>query len=428
VAWRLSCGFHTSIVPNFDATFHVKFASLTIVSLVLCQAGCAPPDRSEPPLFTRVDSLLAPPGPGSGQPNLAVDDDGRVLLSWLERQSDSSYSLQLSVRNGDAWSSPSTIVRAKNLFVNWADFPSVLALPGGRLAAHWLQRSGTGRYAYDVRVALSDDGGDSWRESFLPHRDGSQTEHGFVSMWRTGDSLSLVWLDGRRYDAAHGGSNEMMLVTTTVGPDGGLGAETLLDERICDCCQTSVAHTQLGPAIVYRDRSPGEVRDIAITRLVDGAWTDPALVHPDGWQINACPVNGPSISARRSRVAVAWFTAAGDRPRVRLAFSSDAGATFGDPLEVDHGNPEGRVAVSMLDDASALVAWIERTRGDSAEVRVRRVWGNGRMTESVAIATATAERASGFPRMVVVGDDVIFAWTARAEQSVIRLARARLTP
>jgi hypothetical protein len=42
------------------------------------------------------------------------------------------------------------------------------------------------------------------------------------------------------------------------------------------------------------------------------------------------------------------------------------------------------------------------------------------------VAAATAQRASGFPRMAVVGDDVIFAWTSRGEHSQVRVARARL--
>jgi hypothetical protein len=416
----------SNILPPRPVTNQVKYFLTFSLLLATLLGGCASPDAAEQPLFTRVDSLLAPPGAGSAQPNLAVDASGRVYLSWLERQPDSSYALLVTVRDGDSWSAPSQIVRATDLFVNWADFPSVLPLSGGRVAAHWLQRSGPGRYAYDVRVAFSDDGGATWGESFVPHRDGTQTEHGFASMWQQGDELAMVWLDGRKYSTAHGESNEMMLVTTTASDPGSLGAEVRLDERICDCCQTGVALAQGGPVIVYRDRSESEIRDIGIVRLVDGAWTEPALVHADGWQINACPVNGPSVSARGNRVAVAWFTAAGNTPRVRVAFSGDGGATFGEPIQSDDGNPEGRVAIAMIGDDSALLTWIERTGGDSAEVRSRRVWRDGRRSAAIAIANSTAARASGFPRMAVVGDDVVYAWTARADQSVVRVARARL--
>jgi hypothetical protein len=123
-------------------------------------------------------------------------------------------------------------------------------------------------------------------------------------------------------------------------------------------------------------------------------------VHPDNWKIDACPVNGPSIAAAGRSVAVAWFTAANDSARVKLAFSSDAGATFGTPIRVDGGNPAGRVDVTMIEGGSALVTWIERTGGDTAAVRSRRVHNDGKVGPATTIASSSAKRASGFPQLV----------------------------
>jgi hypothetical protein len=67
----------------------------------------------------------------------------------------------------------------------------------------------------------------------------------------------------------------------------------LLDPRICDCCQTGAAVTDEGVVAVYRGRTEGEIRDILAVRMVDGAWDTPAPIHDDGWEIGACPVNGP---------------------------------------------------------------------------------------------------------------------------------------
>ena len=66
---------------------------------------------------------------------------------------------------------PSTVIERRDLFVNWADFPSVIATPSGRLLVHWLQRSGAGRYAYDVRIAQSTDAGATWSADTLLHTD-----------------------------------------------------------------------------------------------------------------------------------------------------------------------------------------------------------------------------------------------------------------
>ena len=381
------------------------------------------------PAALAFDSIASPAAPGSAEPNLTVASNGRVYMSWLE-PADSGYALRFATLDGRQWSAPRTIRAGRDFFVNWADFPSIEVLDGGRLAAHWLQRNGTGTYAYGVRISQSTDGGRTWSAPVMPHRDSSQTEHGFVAMWREGRTLGAAWLDGRKTankapDHGHGG--EMMLMSTTIDANGRLGTEVPLDQRTCDCCQNSAAMTSNGPIVAYRDRSPDEIRDIYVTRRVGGTWLPGAPVHADGWQINACPVNGPSIDANGRRVAIAWFTAAKDSARVKLAFSDDAGATFGAPIRIDGGVPAGRVDVALLEDGGALVTWIERIGGDTAAVRVRRVARDGRAGAPMVVARSSAARSSGFPQMAITGRDVVFAWTVPGRPSAIRVARTRVS-
>ena len=322
-----------------------------------------------------VTTMASPTGTGAGEPFLAVAPDGMLFLSWLEPMDSASHALRFSAYDGAQWSAARTIRAGNDFFVNWADFPSIKVLDGGRLAAHWLQKTGPGTYAYGVRVAQSTDNGATWSAPVIPHRDSSDTEHGFVTLWPEGTGAGAVWLDGRRYNKeGHSPTNEMMVVSTTIAADGTLGAEARVDERACDCCQTAVALTSDGPVLAYRDRSADEIRDIYVARRVAGRWTTPVAAHNDGWKIAACPVNGPAIAAAGRRVALAWYTAANDSAMVKVAFSSDAGATFEAPIRMDEGKPAGRVDVALLRDGSALVSWIERTGGDTAAVRVRRAF------------------------------------------------------
>ncbi|MBI2614111.1 MAG: hypothetical protein HYW52_00195, partial [Gemmatimonadetes bacterium] len=116
-----------------------------------------------------------------------------------------------------------------------------------------------------------------------------------------------------------------------------------------------------------------------------------------------------SLSAAGDTVAIAWFTAPEEQRRVSVAFSTDAGATWGAPIRVDDGRPVGRVDLEMLADGSALVSWLE-SRRQGAEVLARRVERTGRMGKPWVAARSSEERASGFPRMVRAGDEVVFAW------------------
>ena len=400
--------------------FVVLVAAAAASSGTLLPSGSA---RTAP----TIDSIPSPAGPGSAEPNLTTAADGRVYMTWLE-PADSGHALRFAVLDGRKWSPARTIRTGRDFFVNWADFPSVEVLDGNRLAVHWLQRNGTGSYAYGVRIAQSADGGATWGPALTPHRDSSQSEHGFVAMWREGRNLGAVWLDGRKAGAAgHDAMNEMMLVSTIIEPNGTLGPEVRLDERTCDCCQNAAAMTADGPIVAYRNRSPDEIRDIYVTRRVGGRWTPGTAVHADNWKINACPVNGPSLAASGRRVALAWFTAANESAQVKVAFSDDAGATFAAPIRVDGGVPAGRVDVALLNDGSALVTWIERIGGDTAAVRARRIDRNGKAGAAMTIAASSAARASGFPRMAVTGGDVVFAWTVPGRPSAVRVARARLT-
>lgn len=369
-------------------------------------------------ISAQVRELPAPAGAGSGQPNLAVSPDGRVHLSWIERLGEGKFSLRFSTLEKGIWSAPHVIAEGANWFVNWADFPSMIALPDGSLAAHWLVKSAPGTFDYDVTISRSFDGGKTWGKRFIPHRDGVKAEHGFVSLFAAKDgNLAAVWLDGREMKAdandAHGhGHGNMTLRSVKIKRDGTLTDDAVLDTRVCECCQTSAAMTADGPVVVYRDRSEAEkeIRDISIVRLQDDKWSAPRPVFADNWQLNGCPVNGPSIAATGRRVAVAWFTGANNASRVKLAFSDNAGESFGEPIIVDNGNPMGRVETLILNDGSALVCWLEKLPAGGA-VRVRRIRPDGKRDETITVAPSGTARSNGFPQMVQVGKQLVFAWT-----------------
>lgn len=407
-----------------------------------------------------VTDIPSPAAAGSGEPNLAVDASGTVYLSWLEPAADSMHALRFAELTGDP-QDVRTVASGRDFFVNWADFPSLLPLPGGALAAHWLVRSGDATYAYDVHVASSMDGGRSWSSSIIPHRDGTRTEHGFVSMFaEDGGEIGMVWLDGRNmaedpgggHGATddHAGAGGMTLRYARLGPEiaeegenrggeviapaaapllGGIAGprdEALLDSLVCDCCQTAAVPTTEGPLVVYRDRSRNEVRDIATIRRSADGWSSPRPVHRDGWVIGGCPVNGPAAVSAGDLVAVAWFTGAGDSARVLMAFSEDGGENFGAPKRIDQGSPTGRVDVELLPDGDGLVSWLEES-ADEGSLRIRRVTpGSGSMGPPLEIAEASTSRAGGFPRMARSGERLYLAWTEPGDSAGLRIVTTSL--
>jgi hypothetical protein len=388
--------------------------------LIALLGGCSD-GAGLPPLSS--SEVAVPAGPGTSEPFLSATGAGRVHLSWLERMDDGSHEVRLSTFDGTGWSEPNVVHRSTELFVNWADFPSVTAGPDGALWVHWLERGPEG--GYGIRITRSGDGGTSWSEPWTPHTDVSSAEHGFVAAVPMGDGIGFVWLDGRAFATA--GSSvraETALYFRRMGPEGPTTDESMIDARVCDCCQTDAAMSAAGPVLVYRDRSPEEIRDVHVTRWDGRAWTESLPVHADGWETGACPVNGPAVDALGERVAVAWFTAARGVPHVYVAFSDDSAETFGEPVIADDGDPSGRVDVVLLDDGSALVTWLERTGGEWSEVRARRIAPDGRSTSSAGLSAASGERVGGFPRMARGTDGRVWiAWTDVSEaESRVRAA------
>jgi hypothetical protein len=376
----------------------------------------------------------SPAGRDSREPELTVSADGRVVMSWVEKLGEKRHALRYATRGPAGWSVARTVAEGDNWFVNWADFPSVIALPDGSMAAHWLVKSGKSTYAYDVNIARSKDNGQTWNRPIVPHTDGTQTEHGFVSLLPLNDGrVGAVWVDGRATRDMKEGHDEdaplpvsMQLRYAAIDADGKLSDEAVIDERICECCQTSAVMTSEGVIAAYRDRSNKEVRDIHFVRRQGEGWSEPRPVHADNWEINGCPVNGPSVAADGRRVALAWFTGEGDAPRVQVAFSNDAGATFGAPARVDDGEAMGRVDVVLLADGSALICWMSGGTEGGAN-KVRRVAPDGTLGPVAIISQTEISRSSGFPRMARLGDTVHFAWTQFGKPSQVRMATADVT-
>lgn len=411
-----------------------------LATALAAHLGCdreAPDTASAPvPDPIAVSEIAVPATPGSGQPFLESVEGG-VWMSWTEPvPGGHRVAVSFYDQEGRRWSSPSTVAEGGGFFVNWADFPSVRVF-GDRLFAHWLWRGGQGTYDYGVRVAWSDDGGATWSRPMTPHQDGTPTEHGFVSFFGTAEGVWAAWLDGRQMVEPWGPMSLRARRVAGAGPAGPplsadaasavatLGPETIVDTMTCECCQTAAVVADGVPVVAFRDRAQGEIRDIHVSRLLESGWTPSAAVHDDGWVFGGCPVNGPAMAAQGAEVAVAWFTAPSNDARVNVAFSSDGAVTFGPPVRVDPGRALGRVDITLLDDGSALVTWLEESpgSGQAAAIQSRRAARDGSLSDPAVLAATGAARASGFPRIARLGADrLMLAWTDPEGEGRVRAA------
>lgn len=400
------------------------------------------PASGAPVAFVPAQGLrvVDPPAAlGALAPQLTAGPGG-VVLSWLEAASErhvlrfARFSDGALAEDGDSadWLEPRDVVSGTDFFANWADVPSVLAVTSDELLAHWLRKNGDSTYAYGIRLRRSTDGGAAWQDLGWLHDDGTPTEHGFVSLVASEGSVRAFWLDGREMTGHHGAGGDMAVRTALVS-GGEVGPSEVLDARTCECCQTEAALTADGFLVAYRDRSDAEIRDNVVVRATADGWQPPRILAEEGWRIPACPVNGPAVAAQDRRVALAWFTAADQQPRVRLAFSKDAGASFGAPLEVAPAvigqRPAGRVDVTLTRDGGAVVSWLseaDTSAEDTGRAGVALAYfdAEGRRGSTVLLGETSTARASGVPRVQLVdtpaGAAVLVVWRETGETARLR--------
>ena len=334
-------------------------------------------------------------------PNL-VETDGGAWMTWIEpvNKEKNITALKCAKFEDGNWGDANMIVQGNNFFANWADFPELGVAKDGTLFVTWPQQSGPGAYAYDIAVARSDDDGSTWSLMGVLNDDRVLGEHGFVSLVPEGENgVRAFWLDGRAMtgDGHMGeGGGDMQLRTALINDK--VQKSELLDDRVCECCGTDAVTVDGEAVVMYRDRSEDEMRDISVTTL----GRTPKNIFADNWNIEGCPVNGPSMDKLEDTFVAAWYTAPEQNSAIYVAFSEE-------PIKISE-SVLGRVDIVVTGKNKAAVVWLE-PKGEKAFVMLATVSEDGTIQNKVEVAEVSHSRSSGFPRIARLSDGVLVAWT-----------------
>ena len=364
-----------------------------------------------------VSPLETPAPDGSGMYSLYSAPEGATFLSWVEAAGE-GHALRFSELQrpgssedvtGDAWGEPKPIAEGSGWFANWADHPSIALVGENRLAAHYLVRNpeASGHYGYGLKIVYSMDRGATWREVFSEGLNNVESYSGFVSFTPEQGGFSAAYLTPPpgATDPA-----DMTLRLARFHEQGYQLGNQRLDPDVCSCCPTAMATIDGDPAVVYRDRvrnaPEDDVRDIAITRKLRGRWgTGEAGAH--GRLGHQClPGERSRDRGDRQRRSGRLVHHGERRARgpLRLLAERRGGLRNPDPAG-RRGAGRGYTAVTMLDDGSAVAAWLEVPDSRRGEVRVRRVWPDGLIGPSVKVADAPAGREAGVLQLVRVANE-----------------------
>lgn len=373
------------------------------------------------PTFSRIAFAETPQG---AQPSVTLERGRGFIVTWQHVHQDVTSLNWLTLDFDGRPTGKGVIAAGHNWFVNWADTPALVVLENGDWVAFWLERNNPAMpEGYDIRLVRSTDRGKTWSKPTSPHRDGTKTQHGFVSMVANGgDRVLMSWLDGRRAATMPGLNTEhashdhesaaMTLRSAVIDGANRISEDYEIDEQTCSCCQTDMARWDDRTIIVYRDRSGDEIRDISVAQRSRAGWGATKKIHDDHWKIEGCPVNGPAIAVNGNRGLVFWPTLVNDQMTLRYVLVNSPEALAGKPrmheLQLP-ASPSGRVDTAAWHDGF-LLTWISRAR-DRPAVEVAFVRQDERVEMGKPIAEpALRGRATGFPRLASDGKKGVVVW------------------
>ncbi len=343
-------------------------------------------------------------------PGLVRDNNG-VLHVWYFREADGIKRLEMRRLVDGEFTAPTLISASDKLMVNWADNPRFVIGKDGSSMITWLESNGHG---YGVKYAFSREGGSALTEPRWLHQDQLGAEHGFVSLVALADGgFFAAWLQGGAFGEA--GAYQTSLIGVVIKEDGTLADEKVLDELVCDCCDTDTEIFNSGNVVVtYRDRNTDEVRDTYFVRgnpLQPDSFTAPMPLAVEGWKPAGCPVNGPAIASYGRHTSVVLFSdKKWEVARLQIVQSKGGGKKFGLPTVVSAKGTIGRADIAYLPAGIAAVAWLHKI-DDEVWWVAKAVPRKGMPGPRMKIAKVKGTRADGFISLVAGDDGIIACYT-----------------
>jgi len=414
--------------------------ALALVSLLTMMA-CARPADVVPTSLT-IDVA----GRASASPSLAADGE-RVVLAWAASSDVEGTDVFASMsHDGGATFGPPVRVNATpgQASINTESPPRVALVRGAGGASQvvvvWGARGDTGTILLSSTSA--DDGRTFGPSALVPGSDGAGNR-GWESVAVGQDGgVRVVWLDHRDGARPAGEPMHQHGADTSADPvaraqrsqlfvgdvDGAVAAHGVA-RGVCYCCKTAALVDRMGTMhVAWRHVYDGSERDIAFASSRDGgrSFSPSVRVSDDGWQLDGCPENGPSLAAVGDRVHVVWPTlvrADGAETLRLFAASTLDGRTFTPRTPLPTTGAAYHPQVIPSSDGGLIAAWDEVDSGTPRRVRVAhgQVDADG-VVRFTPIDLGGSDLGS-HPVVASAPEHLIVAWTTRATPSAIAVRR-----
>ncbi len=357
---------------------HRSLVHLAMLVAIGATLSCAPAPRNAPWSDVREVTpafLLRPPtGQRDADASLALDDLGRMALTWVRRDSaGADLWLAVSADSGAHWSAPVRVNTTPGKVSSYPESRPVAAWGrAGMLVLAWAAARDSGQYADDIAVRVSADAGRNFGAVTLvnsDHIDPRSTYHGFASLDVLPDGRPyLAWIDGRS-QAGVGDEPARAEVWASTSHDGGLtwAPDARIAGEVCPCCHIALASSMresgtIDVALAYRGAT-ADMRDprLALSHDGGGTFAFDTLMAGDRWKLPGCPSVGPAITMGIGGGHYAWFT--GESPDDDSLPGRPEPGVYLTPWRIDGGatGPKRMLADSLGSPSRPMLARLEHS-------------------------------------------------------------------
>ncbi len=342
---------------------------------------------------------------------LTKDEKNIPVVSWCETDAAEKKYFYLSYFDTSAgtFSSAVPIPIAQNANIHEEGMPKIAIKGDGTLVALYETTVPTKEnpWAGSIRYIQSFDKGKTWSSPGYVHAGTTAgKERSFAAMTRLSNGeIGVCWLD-TTIDPKRAG--RPVKFAATAGNDG-FRHEVLVDSSACECCRTSISSdTQGHIAVVYRDITGNNIRDISVSRSADNgqSFSTPVLFSNDGWQISGCPHNGPSVANTVDTTYATWFTGGTQSGVYYGELDSSNQIIRRERISADSRN----IQLALLANGAKVLAYNQTVPdGDLfySKIIVRKI--NGKQMKEKNITSSKAQAT--YPVINSFGSDkIIVAW------------------
>ena len=391
----------------------------------------------------RQSEVLTVDGQSSAYPSIAAD--GRFLaVAWGATGSDGTTSIYTAVSRDSGRTFARPILASDDgsrASLSGEQPPTLTLVPSAgqdpSVVVTWTAKTPRSTQLLSVR---SDDGGQSFaRPAILPGSEGPGNRGWQATATNREGHVMAVWLDHRELAMPAGGATPMDHAAHQHGATPGQETDGVeraqrsklffaqLDDPssaqavtggVCYCCKTALATAPDGTIYAaWRHVYPGSVRDIAFTASRDGGRTfsAPVRVSEDGWVLDGCPENGPSMTVdSQQHVHMVWPTLIQEpgsaEPTLALFHAeSRDGLTFTPRQRVPTEGIPRHVRITSHPGGPVAMVWEEGTAGSrrvALGLGIPDETGRLRWQRRIISGNATAT----YPVLASVENGMVAAW------------------